>query len=247
MKKLTLVFLISLLLLNKLSFSQTKDTITLAYVAVEMYEIDYATIKKIQKPKILDYEGSYHFGESEGESQLEIIYSNGKLFARTEYNDWEQNGWVLKHDRVPIIFVNNKIETEGSIYSLYECCQTTYLTLDEGDKGLVSHYYDKVESKNHHYIQFNPNSNIKKPKGKYPESSFVKLVLKDLTGIPKSELKIMRNEIFARNGYIFRSGGKMDNYFSKKEWYKSIEKKEKINFDDIEKYNMDMILKLEKL
>lgn len=75
------------MLLNKLSFSQTKNTITLSYVAVQNYEIDYLTIRKRQNPKISDYQGSYHFGESEGESQLEIIYSNGKLFARMEHSD----------------------------------------------------------------------------------------------------------------------------------------------------------------
>lgn len=181
------------MLLNKLSFSQTKNTITLSYVAVQNYEIDYLTIRKRQNPKISDYQGSYHFGESEGESQLEIIYSNGKLFARMEHSDWEQNGWILKCYRVPIIFENSKIKTGGNIYELYECSQTTYLTLDKGEKGLVSHYYDNVESEDYHYIQFNPDSNIEKPKGKYPESRFVKLISKDLTNFTKYDFKIMRN------------------------------------------------------
>ena len=37
----------------------------------------------------------------------------------------------------------------------------------------------------------------------------------------------------------------MNNYFSKKEWYKPI-KKDVIEFSDIEKHNIELILKLEK-
>nr|WP_233098837.1 YARHG domain-containing protein [Aureibaculum flavum] len=192
-------------------------------------------IKKTINPKKIDYEGSYHFGESEGESDLEIIFSNNKLYARTEYADWENNTWVGKSDRLPIEYSKHKTVIDKTEYEL---------SISDNEKGLISHYYKNVGEKTHHYIQFNPSNDIEKPQGKYPESSFVKLTLKELTELPKSELKIMRNEIFARNGYIFKSGGKMDTYFSKKIWYKPI-KKDNINFSDIEKHNIELILKLE--
>lgn len=35
----------------------------------------------------------------------------------------------------------------------------------------------------------------------------------------KDELQIIRNEVFARKGYIFEKGGDMDIYFSKLTWY----------------------------
>ena len=41
----------------------------------------------------------------------------------------------------------------------------------------------------------------------------------DLRGFSKQELRILRNEIFARHGYIFKSQDLRD-YFSKKDWYK---------------------------
>jgi len=42
---------------------------------------------------------------------------------------------------------------------------------------------------------------------------------RDLQGLSKSNLRILRNEIFARHGYIFTSKDLQD-HFSAKEWYK---------------------------
>ncbi len=246
MKLKTEILLIIFSLLHILCISQVKDTINTAYVSVQNDEIDYSSIKKVQNPKISDYQGSYHFGESEGESQLEIIYSNGKLFARSKYNEREQDDWILKHDRTPIKYVNGKIKIGKSTYELYICTQTTYSTLVKGRKGLGSHFFESTQGKIHHYIQFNPNNNIEKSRGRHPETSFVKLTLKDLSSFSKYDLKIMRNEIFARNGHIFKEGGEMRKYFSKKEWYRSIRKTSHLNLSPIEKYNIDLILKLEK-
>ena len=36
----------------------------------------------------------------------------------------------------------------------------------------------------------------------------------------RDELKFMRNEIFARYGYMFEPKGRMDRYFSNTDWYK---------------------------
>lgn len=54
--------------------------------------------------------------------------------------------------------------------------------------------------------------------GKYPLASTRILTAADLAGIPASELKIMRNEIFARHGYIFTTSS-MKDYFTGQRWY----------------------------
>jgi len=41
----------------------------------------------------------------------------------------------------------------------------------------------------------------------------------DLSGLSKQELRILRNEIYARHGYIFKSQD-LRNYFSAKDWYR---------------------------
>ncbi len=56
--------------------------------------------------------------------------------------------------------------------------------------------------------------------GKYPFASQRLLTTNELKAYTANELRIMRNEIFARHGYIFIKGGEMDTYFRKQSWYK---------------------------
>ncbi len=238
--------IIVFLLLFGLYQSLARDTTTIAYMGVPSYEIDFSTIEKIQNTKIADFEGSYHFGESEGESTLEIIYSNGKLFARSIYADWENDQWALKNDRERIRYKKGKIEIGKYSYELYQCIKTTYHLLEEGEQVLVSHIFEDVNNKPYHFIQLNINSPLKIPEGKYPETNFVKLTPIDLKLYSKDELKIMRNEIFARKGYVFKKGGSMEQYFLQKKWYNLIKKTKHPNLNDIERHNVNTILELEK-
>ncbi len=55
--------------------------------------------------------------------------------------------------------------------------------------------------------------------GKYPVTSRRYLSDSDLRDMPSGDLKIMRNEIFARHGYIFKTAA-MKAYFSRQPWYR---------------------------
>ncbi len=61
------------------------------------------------------------------------------------------------------------------------------------------------------------------------------------------DLQIMRNEIFARYNYIFKSGGEMDTYFKKQSWYIRINKNVDQLLTDIEKVNIKSIRKVEQV
>jgi len=54
--------------------------------------------------------------------------------------------------------------------------------------------------------------------GKYPQASERILTDSDLQGLSKPELRIMRNEIFARHGYIFKSDD-LKEHFGNQNWY----------------------------
>ena len=54
--------------------------------------------------------------------------------------------------------------------------------------------------------------------GRFPQASERLLTASDLQGLSKFDLKIMRNEIFARHGYIFQTN-EMKNYFQSQSWY----------------------------
>ena len=74
------------------------------------------------------------------------------------------------------------------------------------------------------------------PDGKYPTTSKQLLNQNDLKGKSTEELKIMRNEIFARHGYIFKTED-MKTYFSKQSWYKPQYNDVTPMLSDIEKKN----------
>lgn len=80
--------------------------------------------------------------------------------------------------------------------------------------------------------------------GKYPEATEQLLRKSDVSKYSKSELRLIRNEIFARHGFIFKSP-ELISYFKSQSWNKP-------EFNDItdkltatEKANIDLLYKLE--
>lgn len=68
----------------------------------------------------------------------------------------------------------------------------------------------------------------------------------DLYGIPSSELRLMRNTIFARKGYIFKSKDLTD-YFNQYPWYYPTRSYiPQSDFSEIENHNIQLIKKFEK-
>ncbi len=80
--------------------------------------------------------------------------------------------------------------------------------------------------------------------GRFPEASLKLLTPSDLSNLSKEDLKIMRNEIYARHGRIFQTD-EMREYFSRQSWYRP----QYINVDDLlsslEKSNVVFIKKYE--
>jgi hypothetical protein len=54
--------------------------------------------------------------------------------------------------------------------------------------------------------------------GKYPEASCRLLKNSDVAKRPMRQLRIMKSEIYARHGYIFKTET-MKNYFNRQPWY----------------------------
>ena len=87
-------------------------------------------------------------------------------------------------------------------------------------------------------------NNSSSTQGKFPQASDRLLTSSDLSGISKKDLKIMKNEIFARKGYIFKTA-EMKSYFATQSWYSG-------QYDDVtsmlsaeEKQNVELIKKYE--
>lgn len=79
-----------------------------------------------------------------------------------------------------------------------------------------------------------------------PDSNVRYLSRSELYGYTKEQLAYIRNEIFARHGYVFEKA-KYRNYFSAKSWYTpDYSFNYEYDLNSIEKANVDLIKELEK-
>lgn len=77
--------------------------------------------------------------------------------------------------------------------------------------------------------------------GQYPESSERQLTERDVSLQTAFGLRVMKNEIYARHGFVF-SEPDMKRHFSEESWYKGKEKKMgKIKLSAVEKSNIAFI------
>jgi len=230
--------LIMLLFISNLTFAQY-------WGAEEINKFDLSLwIPKFE----LEYQGIYHFGESESESDFILFFSGDCIVGQIKNGYWEENTGIWKSNYKTL--TNIKIDKQGKFTSDQHTGQFIRYKTENGDfiKGLridnpwTSWIADskfeigtitKIEFENIFY-------------GKFIKASFRKLENSELTKMNSENLKIMRNEIFARYGFTFKKGGEMDKYFRSQNWYRP-EHKEVNNFlTEIENYNIELIRKIEK-
>ena len=80
--------------------------------------------------------------------------------------------------------------------------------------------------------------------GLYPEGSQRYLSEGDVAYLSKRDLKIMRNEIFARHGYIFKTNDMMQ-YFNSQSWYKPLYNDVTNSLSEMEVDNVNFIKRYE--
>jgi hypothetical protein len=81
--------------------------------------------------------------------------------------------------------------------------------------------------------------------GQYKIASCRQITNNDLTGLSKQELRLIRNEIFARYGYQFKSID-LQKHFSRMSWYHGHATNVDTYLTDIEKNNIKLIRKFEQ-
>lgn len=73
-----------------------------------------------------------------------------------------------------------------------------------------------------------------------PNSDYKYLTYDDIAGLSQKELRLARNEIYARHGYIFNSKD-LQNYFSSQSWYSPNPNYSDSDLSAIEKANVDFL------
>lgn len=101
---------------------------------------------------------------------------------------------------------------------------------------------DKQENTEVEDVNVDNNSDV--VNGDYPEGSLRLLTADDLMTKSKAELKIMRNEIFARHGYIFKTPA-MIKHFANQSWYHGRYTDVSSMLSNIERKNVSLIKKYE--
>ena len=76
--------------------------------------------------------------------------------------------------------------------------------------------------------------------GQYPYTSTKLILPASLDYFTKAQLRVMRNEIYARHGYVFSSAD-LKAHFAKMSWYKPLNDNSKIQLSQLEQLNVDLI------
>ena len=196
-----------------------------------------------------DYEGVYFFGISEYESKAILsidndiiafqIHNAGKeIYFNGEFAGWERN--VENYTNVRIVgngFFSDQTNGEFVIYTLH----------DKKEKCLklntppINVYNNEPE-----FGSFNNKDKTVYISGNFPDTKFDILSPDKLDKYSLHDLKIMRNEIFARYGYKFKVGGQMDKYFQDQDWYSADTNSVNDFLANIEKKNIENIRNIER-
>ncbi len=76
--------------------------------------------------------------------------------------------------------------------------------------------------------------------GQYPYTSMKLVLPSQLDFFTKAQLRVMRNEIYARHGYVFSSAD-LKAHFAKMSWYKPLNDNSKVHLSALEQLNVDLI------
>ena len=101
-----------------------------------------------------------------------------------------------------------------------------------------------IDGKDNPHSETPPSLEAERGNGRFPEASIRLLIAADIDNLNKADLKIMRNEIYARHGYIFKTADMMD-YFSGQSWYEPRFENVDNLLTAIEKSNITFIKKFE--
>ena len=200
----------------------------------------------------LIYDGSFKYGEKEGFwREIENgVESKGKYKGGKRFGPWEETTALAQ---VKGSYVNGK--RDGFWEARYDdASYKGYYKNDEKD-GVWDENGEKIRYKNGKVVS--ESNNKEQPKETFTNSSHPvigealfenlskhRLSGSDLSSFAKSELRILRNSIFAKHGYIFKSED-LKMYFSQFEWYKPEFNNVNHKLNSVEKENIKILKQAE--
>lgn len=206
--------------------------------------IDDSKVSPWMPKFMIEFQYVYHFGDSEIESELLLQFGIDKDYAQIKTASWSKDAksMIWNYENLTNVRIEgNKFysdKTDGE-FVIYDNGQ-------EKIKGLkIYNSWSRLDENDEYEIgpKLYPISDYYK--GDFSQASKRLLSKDELKKMSKADLKIMRNEIFARYGYEFKSGGEMDNYFQSQNWYFGQHDNVNNYLSELEKENIKLIQQIE--
>lgn len=212
------------------------------YIASE--QIDETHLTPWNPKTTLEFQGVYHFGDSEWESDFVLFFGGDKFYGQLRSSAFSEDGktWIWKYENINDIningnaFVSDKIHGKFVVY-VNESKSNGLQIYNPWSAGLEPGAYEVGLRQNLPDVYFS---------GKFPKASMWLLSEDDVRASSKGDLRIMRNEIYARYGLIFKAGGEMNKYFRAQKWYKGQHQNVDNFLTELERANIRLILGLER-
>ncbi|MGG6230374.1 YARHG domain-containing protein [Tenacibaculum sp. SDUM215027] len=209
-----------------------------------MIEEENISLRAWEEENVKNYSGVYFFGESEAESSLHLFIFNDMVCAQLEKGNWTiKNSKIIDWTKSYKNFTNVKIkgnqfysDQSNGEFVFFEVANKKY-------KGLKL-VNPPVQTGNKGDYEIGSYSKFDEI-GNYFNTKTTIISLNYLNKMDKEELKIMRNEIFARYHYEFKTK-KLSEYFIKQKWYSGYHQNVDSFLTEIEKENIKRILNIEK-
>ncbi len=187
-----------------------------------------------------EFEGVYHFGESEGEWDLVLLANKDSIIVQLWEGYWSESptNWITKVTTYNNTIIKGSKFTFGkysgmianhkgkTTKALLLFCDPTIGKKYSKDSAEIGMYQTTLET----YFDYRKYSIVSR---KIIDSTYLK-------GKTKLELKIMRNEIYAQYGLIFKTE-ELKKYFLKQDWYKPSRTSVENCLTTIEKGNIEII------
>jgi hypothetical protein len=191
-----------------------------------------------------DYEGVYQFRFLQSECELILLIVDEKCLAQLKYGIWnaDSRAWTWHYENLPHVSIQGNILLFGRTQGEF-----VYFHMGRDKrKGIkVQNPWIRMSGSRGFETGVRSYSVSKFYPGRFPQVSFRLQRIADLKEMSPADLRIMRNEIFARYGYIFKTGGEMEAYFKTQSWYRG----QHIHIDhfltELEKENIRLILQAE--
>jgi len=204
---------------------------------------DDSKLKPWLPEHIQEYQYLYYFGFSKLQSSLILIIDSNSCYAQIKYGEWVKKGKERDWDWHYTTLKNVKIQGN----KFFSDKTNGEFVIYDNTQGLVlyNNPWSSLGKKGEYELGFACASIDSYYYGKFSYTSFRQLNKDKLTEMTLADLKIMRNEIYARYGYIFNLGSEMDTYFKMQGWYKGQYRDVNAYLTDLEKRNIKLIQMIE--